>query len=595
MNSFKKYIILLALPLFLFYQGCNDALDLRNIGAYDPGDIWNKAETAQFYVNDLISLTLGGGWENVNGWTDECSRQVALDAVTIDNTARKAWPYQTIRRINVGFEELEAGDMSDLEKSQIRGQLHFLRAYIYFNMVVHHGGVPIITHPQSADEDLHVTRNSTAETFQFVIDELDNALATDMLERGQGANYGRLSKAAVHAFKGRVLLFKASPQFNPGNPWDNAFWQEAYAANKAAYDELSAMGFALMPSYSDIMGDTKGQVYENEEYILKRILQFPDAVMGWRPREIRPLSESTGATGADQATWDFVKLYPMADGFPIGESPNYVYDIDTYFENRDPRFYATLYFNGGLAEISNKPGRRQYTTDDIMAFLPPGQEDDVMRDALLGVGTWGRTGFFPKKQIMEQNTVQEVQENDKDFPFIRFAEVILNLAEAANETGRQAEAIDMLRLIRDRAGIEPGADNNYGMDVSSRTALRQVIHNERAIEFAYEGRRFWDMRRWRRLHEWHEEPKRGLYARVRDELWTDASKTELVRNPANFELTPEDFTYEEVVLEVPGADPLSYFPESYYFFPIRLAELELNNQLEQNIGWAGGTFNPTLE
>ncbi len=584
-------------PFLGMLNGCdalNDRLDLDNIGSYDPGNIWNAEETAQYVVNDLISLTIGGGWSNVGGWGDECAIYNQVNAVTVDNGTQKYWPYGTVRRLNQALLDADAGGLTEAELSRIKGQIYFLRAYVYFGMVMQHGGVPIITHPQSRDEDLFVFRNTTAETFNFIIEDLDRALASGMLDRAQGGNYGRLSKAAVKAFKGRVLLHKASPMFNPNNPWDNQYWQAAYNANKQAYTDLSALGFSLVPTYDDIFKSTKGQIDENSEYILLNILRHPTSNMGWRTRQIRPLSKSSGDTSYDQPYWEFIELYPMADGYPIGESPNYEYTVDTYFANRDPRFYRSIIYNAGPTNFGEE-FNRIYTTDELDGLAPYFDSwADVVRGRPGTFMIWNRTGFFPKKQIMEENTLTTIQENDKDFPFIRFAEVIMNLAEAANETGNQAEALEMLKLIRARAGIEPGGDGNYGIDNSGREALRAVIHNERAIEFLWEHKRFTDMRRWRRLHEWDQREMHVLYPTVKPEYWVDYL-TEIVpeKDPSQYLLLPEDFNYTPLVLNS-GGITYSVYPENYYFFPIQLSHLELNPNLEQNIGWDNGTFDPTL-
>lgn len=154
----------------------------------------------------------------------------------------------------------------------------------------------------------------------------------------------------------------------------------------------------------------------------------------------------------------------------------------------------------------------------------------------------------------------------------------------------------MLRLIRERAGIEPGTDGNYGMDIGSRESIRETIHNERAIELYLERKRFDDMRRWRRLDEWHNKPKHALYARVKEEVWADEEQTAFVegKDPAKYELLPEDFTYEVMEQEADNGLKKQNLPDKYYFFPIQLSHLELNPELEQNIGWDDGTFDPTL-
>jgi len=487
--------------------------------------------------------------------------------------------------------------MSEEEKSRIKGQLFFLRAWIYFKMVFRHGGVPIIKHPQTSDEDLYVFRNSTAECFDFIIDDLKAALASSINDRSTGGEYGMIDKAAVYAFMGRVILYKASPLFNPDNFWNNATWMEAYEVNKTALNYLNEKGFKLLNHYDDLFDDKKGLDFQNDEYILTKILKYPNSTMGWRTREIRPLSVSNGGTGADQPVWEHIEMYPMIDGKVPGQSSKYAYSINTFFENRDPRFYKNIFYNGSLAGFADYGDEmRLYTTDDLGSLGYPGQQDDALRAPDVNHRSYNRTGFFPKKPIMVENSLGEIEHNDKDFPFIRLAEVMLNLAESANETGNQEEAIEILKLIRSRAGIEPGDDGNYGIGFTNRDSLRKIIQNERAVELYLEGFRFNDMRRWRRLSEWHNKPKHALYARVKENLWLDTNRSGFIegKNPAKFELLPSDFTYEIIEFVAENGLRKQSLPDSYYFFPIQLKHLELNHNLDQNIGWDNGTFDPTL-
>ena len=261
MKELHKYKIIVLLTLSVLFNGCNDELlDLKNIAAYDPLDVWNDVQTAQFYVNNCYSITLGSGWASFPGWEgDEDSNYLLPGAVTTENTVQKVWPYANIRRINIGLEEVEKGILTDKEKSRIKGQLYFLRAWLYFNTVFQHGGVPIIDHPQTTDEDLNVSRNSTAECFDFIVSDLDLAIASEINARSSGNEYGMIDKAAAKAFKGRVLLYKASPLFNPTNYWNNSYWQAAYAANKQAYTDLLAAGYRLLDSYSKLFDDKRGQ------------------------------------------------------------------------------------------------------------------------------------------------------------------------------------------------------------------------------------------------------------------------------------------------------------------------------------------------
>ena len=170
---------------------------------------------------------------------------------------------------------------------------------------------------------------------------------------------------------------------------------------------------------------------------------------------------------------------------------------------------------------------------------------------------------------------------------------MLNYAEAANEMGDMTTALEILRQIRERAGITPGNDGNFGIQVGSREQIREAILAERNIEFCFEGHRFWDLRRLRMLDRLDGTTKHGVESIAIDEDGSEMPLVEARSLASAYELTEEDFKYS--ILQVPRSGvKVSVVPETYYFFPIQKAVLDRNPNLEQNEGW-GGTFDPTLE
>jgi hypothetical protein len=265
----------------------------------------------------------------------------------------------------------------------------------------------------------------------------------------------------------------------------------------------------------------------------------------------------------------------MADGLQPGESTKYPFDLQEFWENRDPRFYENIVYNGAIYEISGIAGRRQYT--DIAVG---GRDDGFGPDQ-----QFGRSGFYTPKGIDKSLPVAEVEQNDVDWVEIRFAEVLFNFAEAALETGKPDEALAVLKDIRERAGIEPGADGNFGLDDNMTVEeMRDALHHEKYIEFAFEGKRFWDLRRWRKLHtDLDGSKKYGMLAELKPGLDPTSGQ----------EFLPTDFDYTVQELYNTGQTEM-YTPETYYFFPIHKDEIEKNPNLEQNLGWENGTFDPTL-
>ena len=572
MNA-KIFLIAFSVSHLLF-SGCKKVLDVENISAFDPNKVWSDPQLAQAYLTDLYSRSLPGGWPLNNGANaDELAGNLAAGAVTTANSAFKSWPYATIRNINILFSEIDKGSLPDVVKNPIKGQAHFLRAWVYFNTVVLHGGVPILKEPQGLKDDLFVVRNTTKECFDFIESELQNAM-TFLPDKYTGDNRGRADKATALAFLGRVLLFKASPQFHSTNPYNNADWTKAYEANKKAKEDLAALGYGLVANYASIWDkNNKG----NKEAILSVIFRKPNKSNGRAEDASRPLSESKNATGGDQPIWQMIEAFPMKDGYQPGASPTYAYNLQTYWMNRDSRFYANVVYNGAIYELSNKAGRRQYTVKGI-----------ATNEDMFGPGQlFNRTGFYPRKGMDPSLLQAAVNENETDWIELRYAEVLLNFAEAANETGHTNEAIQVLIEIRKRAGIEAGAGNLYGLATAlTREQVRDAIYHERRIEFIFEGNRFNDLRRARRLNVIDGMSKTGLLAELK------AGK-----NPAdglNYSLLPEDFNYTVLPLLSNGTNVMAT-PPAYYFFPIPKAEIDKNPKLLQNTGWDGGTFNPVLD
>lgn len=582
--NFKKKATKIITIIFAMavLAGCGDVLEnVEDLSNYPGEGTFDDAQTSQAYLAALYANTLNGWPVNQGNYADESGSIIGPDWITTNNGTMKYWPYDVIRRINILLTELPEGAVAEDEKATMIGQAKFLRAYHYFRMVYYHGGVPIIKTPQELTDDLNVSRNSTAECFDFIIQDLDEAIAA-LPNKYDGDNRGKVDKASAMAFKGRVLLYKASPQFNSSNPYDNQYWNDAYAANKEAKDFLDANGYGLLENYVDIF-ETKG----HKENILSVIYNDPVKTDGRFEMGVRPLSETKNATGADQPIWAMAEAYPMLDGkMPGDPDSDYSYDVQTFWENRDPRFEDNLVWNGAIYELSGKAGRRQYTMTNIAESV------DAFGFVIQGESTY-RTGLFTRKGINEALPAELVSTNDYDWPEIRYTEVLFNYAEAANETGKPGEALQVLKDIRERAGIEPGDDNMFGLKSGmSREEMREAILHEKYIEMLFEGHRFWDLRRHRMLDRLDGMRKYGIMAMKVNGRTFDEVTPEDIEKAQNYELLPEDFEYEVVELITNGPKQMS-MPEEYYFFPIQLSHIDRNPNLEQNAGW-GGSFNPEL-
>lgn len=585
----NKYLIFGILAFFMI-SSC-DTLDIENIYDYNADLVWDDESLVEAYMANVYADVMG----NWSATLDQKTQQLSgihfyLDRVTITNTQYKEWNYETIRLINEAIVNVDAGTLDQEVKDDVIGQAKFLRAYVYFNMVRYHGGVPYITVPQNKDtDDLYVKRNSTAECFDFIIKDLDEAISLLPEQISKSSKeFGKIDGCFAIAFKAKVLLYKASPQFNPSNPWDNNYWKEAYTANETAYTKLKSLGYALTPKYEDIFLVERGP-----EVVFSVINTYPNKTINW-DYGVRPGSESRGPASACP-TWEFVKEFPMKDG-KLYDDPTGTYHktdeefLQSYWENRDPRFDKSIIWNGSVYEVSNKSGNRQYTALGIADVLDDFGINPAAKTNSTNLDRY--SGFFVRKASDLSLLQSEVQQYDIDFIVMRFAEVMLNYAETANETGKSDVALSILKEIRERAGIEAGNDANYGITATTREQIRAAIVAERNIEFCFEDMRFWNLRRLRMLDVLDGTTKHGVEAIAINPDGSEMAIAVAEEKAANNELTEEDFKYTTLQIPFTGVK-VNSVPEKYYFFPIQQEVIDLNSNIEQNVDW-GGTFDPTL-
>lgn len=586
----KIFLFLIAVTLF---SACKKALDVDNLTAYDPDQIWNDPLLADAYLTNIYPTAFG----NWNVGADRNSDQLSgivfpQDAVTITNGGLGNWNYNPVRLVNQAILNIPKGTLPEATKNRILGEAYFLRAYFYFGMVRTYGGVPYIKIPQDRyTDELNVPRNSTKECFDFMNADLDQAI-TLLPKRNlpTAANWGRIDGNFALAFKARMALYKASPQFNPGNPWDNAYWADAYTVNKKAYDDLKSQGYKLVSDYANI-----ALAERNTEVVFSVINQFPDKTASW-DNGARPLSLSRGNVVAGP-TLEFVKAFPMKDGKLYNDvSGKYtVSDADflkSYWKNRDPRFEKSMVWNAKTYPVAGTvTGYRQYTALGIANALDNNGINPNSPDRSTNNNV--HTGFFILKNCDLSLTQATVLQYGIDYVLMRYAEVMLNYAEAANETNHLAEALDILKQIRTRAGIEPGTDGNYGILANTREQMRKAIMDEKNIELCFEGFRFNDLRRWRMFSLLDNKGKTGLEA-----IAIEADGTEMALEKARSlgqasQLLEENFKY--VPLAVPqSGNKINVVPDKYYFAPIQQSIIANANKLQQNKDW-GGTFDPTLQ
>lgn len=607
MNSFIKIFsryTAVSLLLLSVLCGCKkDFFDLEDQNGINDEGIWNNEGPANLFLNKTYDLIMPnwptvGGIHNTSDELNNANNEFLYgtlneNSVTDIGTGNSGNVnrYFDIRRCNTAIDGINAGEMPDDVKNKLKGQFFFLRAFVYFRLVSLYGGVPLILHPQDLNgEDLNVPRSKTSECIAAIANDLDSAAAF-LPGSWTGADIGRITRVAALSFKGKVLTYWASPQFNPGNNVER--WEAAYKVCKQAYDTCLANGRNLLSNYANIF-----VTEDNSEVILVRKLDAVSISPGRGTNNeyiTRPFSESGGG-GSNQPTWNLVQAYTMKNGLPVTHISS-GYDATMFWQNRDPRLDMSIAYNGAPWPLSGKGLRKQWNYTGVV---------DEPANTLI-------TGFYAKRITNQTLQASQAQYNSNsgggsgmDWIEMRFAEVVMNLAECANETGRLSEAKDMVRLIRKRAGIEVGGFD-YGLNVATNMEeMRSLILKERQVEFAMEGKRYWDLRRTRNLglittrfaYKWTAKPPYypGITrtGALPGDIFLDKADAQGVKprdtaNLNNKSVYTAMFTPSTASLD--GSNVIN-LPEKYYFYALPNFFNQATYVMEQTKGWTGGTFDP---
>ena len=405
-----------------------------------------------------------------------------------------AWArgYRAIREVNLALENIdtETSPFSQEVKEQLTAELHFIRAYRYFDLLKGFGNVPIVGDRVTSLEDEDFAdlfeRKSIEEVVSYIEGELDQAIA--VLPEDNGA---RATRGAAMALKARVLLYAASPLYTDETN-DPQKWQKAADAARAVMD---------MNKYA-LVTDLDADPAENyRKLFLQRSATIEDIFMrfyletspsGGRAIPIERMNgpNGSGGWGGNCPMQNFVDDFEMSNGLDI-DDPGSGYDEQDPYVDRDPRFYASIVYNGSMTRD------RAYES-----FLPGG------KDSPDGNEPWNTspTGYLMRKFIREDITLNDWNEmGTSPWRYMRYAEVLLNYAEAQNEaSGPDPSVYDAINAVRSRAGMP---DLPAGL---SKDQMRERIQNERRIELGFEEHRYFDVRRWKIAMEVENEPAMGI-------------------------------------------------------------------------------------
>ena len=577
MSAKALSIILLSLAL----GSCQKVLDKKNLSAVDPGQVWGDPKIATAYLNNIYAGMMPGNPSGSGNGTDEgVAYQKQTNAWFMGTATFDSYDvyaqYNNIRSINILLDNIEHATFDEIAKKQLKGQALFWRAWAYHILVSSYGGVPLILEAQQPTTDLTelaVPRSSTSDCVKQILKDLDDAIAL-VPDAWMGEDVGRIDKGAAMAFKGRVLLFFASPLFN--GLGGVASWQLAYDANLAAKNFLDAHGKGLFAPYNKIWDNEL-----NKEVIMVKRYNYPQAT--YFQGGLIPLDFSKDDVGYDRPSLELVNAFPRKDG-SAWDPATMAYD--TLFRNRDDRFYETIYYNGSPYQYltAMQTGNTYLWTyfnkvaDYNSNVGITGQHNQVTPDPLWSNSSFYRIKAIDKKDIKDKGTVYNAA---VDWPEIRYAEVLMNLGEAANEVGKTAEALDVLYKIRERAGILPGGGTNYGITAANTSDIRAAYQNERFIEFAFEGKRWNDLRRWKKF-----DYLRALKQRHGLGIELKAGQSDVARKD-DINVVWDKFTYTVIPTDRQDIG----VKDEYYIYGIPKARLDRNPKLVQNKDW-GGSFDP---
>lgn len=614
----KKILIISTACLAIFsLSNCKKVLDKQDLGNFTADQVYNDSTTTKLSMDYLYTQNQPSWFGNSGGaigaagtynLTEETqgSNAYVQGTLTMESVGDIATSnssgnnYGKIRTINMFIRDVNAGTMALATKRRFTAQAYFWRAYRYFELVKLYGGVPLITTPLDAvgDEAKAAAlkpRNSTTETFALIRSDLDSCIKYLPVRWPQQLDYGRITSGAATAFLGRVLLTYASPQFNPNN--DMSRWQDAYNANKSAVTILSANSFGLYAKWDYTMWTTEGGKSDgspqNPEAVLVTEYNTQTTDNGAAPNSYdnsaRP--KYLGTTGGSFApTYDVSLAFPMLDGKPAtgtGASTKYPYSLATFYKNRDPRFGETIAYNGQVWGLLNNPNYRLWTY-----FYYTNAGGTVNKSTESAASS---SGFYLRKGVNPALTLSNVVNAGTDWVEIRYAEVLLNLAESAAELsklGTADESYAGLIALRKRAGIEAGTDGLYGLTAGmGHDAMITAIMKERQIELAFEGKRYWDLRRRKLLESTLNGTRRSAITIL---LKNTATSTDYILTNRDASaaasldaLYASSFTVTTKVLDTYN---IAYQPAGY-FFGIPTAAIQNNVNLQQNNTW-GGPFDP---
>jgi len=563
----KKLIPVFIILLFISCK--QDILDISPQDRISENAVWSDVNLIKAYQNSLYNAIPHGFYIHMySKYTDEaydsapcCGADIfARNTFTPENITAVSggdfwggymyyWDhgYQYIRRINVFLEKMQGDDIQFEEKKRLVAETKFLRAFIYFKLIKRYGGVPIVKKAYDLGDDVQFKRSTFDECVAFINQDLSDAIS-DLPARypSTDPNYGRATADAAKALRSRMFLYAASPLFNPSN--DKQKWQKAADAAAALIgDEGGVDYYELYPDYQKLFELKTGEA--QKEVIFARGFTSSNGHEAPMNNLNRRYGAYGGWWGSNGPTQNLVDDYDMTNGeqpfLKDGSiNPNSGYDPQNPYKNRDPRLNATIIHDGST-----------FRGDTLEMWVA---EDGSQwgKDSYKESGDNPRTNYVLKKFMPTEGPLSWDHTFTIEWPHFRLAEIYLNYAEAEFELGNEAKAREYVNKVRSRPSVNlPDIPSTVtGED------LRRRIYNERRVELAFEGQRFFDIRRWKIGGVVENRPIRGM----------DIAKNMSTKN--------KTYTPVKLLQKKPWEEKMN-------LLPIAQDEIRRNPELTQTPGW----------
>ncbi|RXK86839.1 RagB/SusD family nutrient uptake outer membrane protein [Filimonas effusa] len=578
MKMFKNIRVIATVALGIaaaVMAGCNKMLDLKPQDQISDGNYWNSAADFKLYATQFYAWTRDFGSAVYDGYhSDTRSDLLTSTTPNIYSNGTNSIPssdgtftdaYKRIRLVN----ELIAKAASYSTPSEIAvytAEARFFRAYIYFELLQLYGDAIIVEGlPQTNDPLLTAARNSREEVCDFIIKDL-NAAIPDLPLQGNitQADAGRVSKGTAQAFLSRVALFEGTWQKFRNNTARAAMLLDIAA--KASLGVINSKQYSLFKpaalgdsalKYLFILEDVKSnpaslKKSSNTEYIFST---RHDGVID--PIGLN-ITHNCFANAAQMVTRKFATMYLCADGLPVNKSAVFAgySTMTSEFQNRDNRMRYTL-----------MQGRKPYWRESSPRVTWLGDAADLA-SAVTSFTPAINSGYHNQKWATERALTTKYE--GYDFPIIRYAEVLLNYAEAVYERDGAISDQDLdlsLNLVRNRINTTMPKLSNAFVNANGLD-MRTEIRRERTVEFYNEGFRIDDLKRWKTAETEMPQDMLGI-------KWTGTE----------FQTAWSNVTFPKNADGCLIIETGRKWTNKNYLYPLPSDQLSLNPNLKQNPDW----------